>query len=48
VKRPGTGLPPAMRPYVVGRTVRTTVSAGTVLALEMLDSGAGAGADTHR
>jgi len=36
VKRPGTGLPPAMRPYLIGRTARTTVPAGALLNLEML------------
>ena len=36
VKRPGTGLPPAMRPYVMGRTARVLIPAGTVLGLEML------------
>ena len=36
VKRPGTGLPPAMRPYVIGRTARTAIPAGTLIRLEML------------
>lgn len=36
IKRPGTGLPPAMRPYLIGRTARTTIPAGALLALEML------------
>jgi len=36
VKRPGTGLPPAMRPYVIGRTLRVDVRAGTLIGLEML------------
>jgi N,N'-diacetyllegionaminate synthase len=36
LKRPGTGLPPAMLSYVVGRTVRVRVKEGTVLTLEML------------
>ena len=36
IKRPGTGLPPAMRSYLVGRTVRVPVAAGTLLTLEML------------
>jgi N,N'-diacetyllegionaminate synthase len=35
VKRPGTGLPPAMRPYLVGRTLRVDAAAGTLLTLEM-------------
>jgi len=36
IKRPGTGLPPAMQPYVVGRTARTAIPAGTLIRLEML------------
>lgn len=36
IKRPGTGLPPAMRPYLVGRTVRVDVQGGALLTLEML------------
>ena len=36
IKRPGTGLPPAMRPYLIGRTARITILAGTLLTLEML------------
>jgi N-acetylneuraminate synthase len=36
IKRPGTGLPPAMRPYLVGRTVRAAIPAGTLLTLEIL------------
>lgn len=36
VKRPGTGLPPAMRSRVVGRTLRVDLKAGTLIALEML------------
>jgi N,N'-diacetyllegionaminate synthase len=35
-KRPGTGLPPVMQPYLIGRTVRTAVTAGTLLTWEML------------
>jgi len=35
-KRPGTGLPPAMRPCVVGRTARGPIAAGTQFTLEML------------
>jgi N-acetylneuraminate synthase len=34
--RPGTGLPPSMRPELVGRTLRVAVAAGTPFALEML------------
>ena len=36
IKRPGTGLPPATRPYLIGRTARTTIPVGTLLTLEML------------
>ncbi len=35
-RRPGTGLPPSARPYVVGRRLNCDVLAGTVLSLEML------------
>lgn len=34
-RRPGTGLPLAMREYLLGRVTRATVSAGTLLALDM-------------
>ncbi|MBN1877191.1 MAG: N-acetylneuraminate synthase [Anaerolineae bacterium] len=37
IKRPGTGLCPAMLPYIVGRRTRTTVSAGSLISLDMLD-----------
>ncbi|MBN1887076.1 MAG: N-acetylneuraminate synthase [Thermoflexales bacterium] len=36
IKRPGSGLPPAMRGYVLGRTARETIPAGTLITLEML------------
>jgi sialic acid synthase SpsE len=36
IKRPGTGLPPAMREYLVGRAARVKVPAGSLLTLEML------------
>jgi N-acetylneuraminate synthase/N,N'-diacetyllegionaminate synthase len=36
IKRPGTGLPPAMRVYVVGRTARTSIPAGSLLTFELL------------
>lgn len=36
IKRPGTGLPPAMRGQLVGRTMRVSIPAGTLLTLEML------------
>ena len=36
IKRPGSGLPPAMRPYLVGRRVHDAVPAGTLLRPDML------------
>ena len=36
IKRPGTGLPPLAWPYLVGRTVRKDIPAGTLLSLDML------------
>lgn len=36
IKRPGTGLAPAMLPSIVGRTVRVNVQGGSILNLEML------------
>lgn len=36
VKRPGTGLPPTMQPYLVGRKTKYAIPAGTLLTLEML------------
>jgi N,N'-diacetyllegionaminate synthase len=36
IKRPGTGLPPAVRPHLVGRTARKLIPAGTQISLEML------------
>jgi N-acetylneuraminate synthase len=36
LKRPGTGLPPAMLPYVVGRTVRMNIPTNNLIALETL------------
>ena len=36
LKRPGTGLPPTWLPHVIGRTARVDISAGTLIALEML------------
>ncbi len=35
LRRPGTGLPPEMRGYLVGRTTRVDISAGTLLQLDM-------------
>jgi N-acetylneuraminate synthase len=36
IRRPGTGLPPAMLPYLIGLRARTTILAGTLFTLEML------------
>ncbi len=36
IRRPGTGLPPAMSSFVIGRTSRFFIPAGTILTLEML------------
>ena len=35
IKRPGTGLPPAMREYLIGRVTRASISTGTLLNLDM-------------
>lgn len=37
IKRPGTGLPPAMREYLVGRRARTMIPADTLLTLELFE-----------
>jgi len=37
IKRPGTGLPPAIRAYLAGRTARRPIPEGTILTLEMLE-----------
>lgn len=37
MRRPGTGLPPALLKHVIGRTLRTDVGAGTVLRMDMLE-----------
>jgi N,N'-diacetyllegionaminate synthase len=37
IKRPGNGLPPAARPYLVGRTLKHAVKAGDVLRLDMFN-----------
>lgn len=34
IKRPGTGLPPAMKPYILDRCTATTLPAGHILRLE--------------
>ena len=36
ILRPGTGLPPAMRPQLLGRHAHYDIEAGTVLRLDML------------
>lgn len=36
VKRPGTGLPPAMKPYLLGRTLRRDLREGALLTLDGL------------
>lgn len=35
LKRPGTGLPPAMREYLIGRVARAAIPAGDLLSLDM-------------
>lgn len=37
IKRPGTGLPPSMREYLVGRRTRTMIPADTLLTLELFE-----------
>ena len=36
IRRPGAGLSPALRPYLVGRKTRVELAAGSLLSLEML------------
>lgn len=36
IRRPGTGLPPAMRPFLVGRTVKVSAVAGALFTLDMI------------
>jgi sialic acid synthase SpsE len=36
IRRPGTGLPPAMRSHVLHRTARRAIPAGTLIRLEMV------------
>ncbi len=36
IKRPGSGLPPAMYSYLIGRTARTTIPADALFTWEML------------
>jgi N,N'-diacetyllegionaminate synthase len=35
-KRPGTGLPISVKPYILGRTIRVPVKSGELLSLEMI------------
>jgi N,N'-diacetyllegionaminate synthase len=37
-RRPGTGLPPFIAPYLIGLRARHTIPAGTVISLEMFSS----------
>ena len=36
-RRPGTGLSPAMRPYVMGKRARQDIREGVLLTLEMFE-----------
>jgi len=36
IRRPGTGLPPAMLQYIIGRTVKVPVAAGALLGWDLL------------
>jgi N-acetylneuraminate synthase len=36
IKRPGTGLPPAMLPHLIGRTARAAISEGELITLDLL------------
>jgi sialic acid synthase SpsE len=36
ILRPGTGLPPTMRPQLIGRRVRRDIEPGTPLSLDMM------------
>lgn len=37
IMRPGTGLPPAMLPFIIGRTARRPIAAGELLVLEAFE-----------
>ena len=37
IRRPGTGLPPAMLPFLLGRRLRRDMPAGSILTLDMLE-----------
>jgi sialic acid synthase SpsE len=36
IKRPGNGLPPSMRGYVIGRTAREDIPEDSLIEMEML------------
>jgi N-acetylneuraminate synthase len=36
-RRPGTGLPPSLRAFLIGRRARRPITAGSLIALEMLE-----------
>ncbi len=36
LRRPGTGLPPTLRPFLLGRRVRSAMKAGTALSFDLL------------
>jgi sialic acid synthase SpsE len=36
IKRPGTGLPPAMREHLIGRRAQVDIPADSLITLEML------------
>jgi len=36
IKRPGTGLPPAMLPHLIGRTARAAILEGELITLDLL------------
>ena len=37
ILRPGTGIPPATLPYILGRKAKIDIPEGTVLSLEMFE-----------
>jgi N,N'-diacetyllegionaminate synthase len=37
ILRPGTGLPPSMLPYLLGRVARRDIAAGELLELEAFE-----------
>ena len=36
IRRPGTGLPPSLRSFLVGRKAKTGIASGTLLTLDMV------------